>query len=66
MNILRIYYDQYELLLNMQTKDGRIIPDTFKIFPVFRDVDGSNPKLGEAINLSLTEVKVILPIEYLA
>jgi len=65
MNILRIYYEQYELLLNMQIVDGHILPETFKVFPVFRDVDGSNPKLGEAIVLSLTEAKIILPIKYL-
>jgi hypothetical protein len=66
MNILRIYYKQYELLLNMQTKDGRILPETFKVHPVFRDVDGNHPMIGEAIDLSLTEAKIILPIKYLA
>ena len=65
MNILRIYFDQYEVLLTMQTVGKRIKPETFKFHPVFRDADGENPTFGEAVNMTYAEAKLLLPIEYI-
>ena len=64
MNILRIYFEEYELLMSMQTTNNRVMPETFKVHPIFRDVHGNDPRVGEAIDMSLEEAKVILPKQY--
>jgi hypothetical protein len=64
MNILRIYFEEYQLLMTMQTKNRRVMPETFKVYPIFRDEHGKNPRVGAEIEMSLAEAKVILPSQY--
>ena len=64
MNILRIYFEEYELLMSMQTKNHKVMPETFKVYPIFRDEDGEYPRVGAEIPMSLAEAKVILPKQY--
>lgn len=64
MNVLRIYFEEYQLLMSMQTKQRRVMPETFRVHPIFKDEHGADPRVGEAINMSLEEAKVILPKQY--
>jgi len=64
MNILRIYFEEYELLMSMQTKNRKVMPETFKVYPIFRDETGANPKVGEEIFMPLGAAKAILPKQY--
>ena len=50
--------------MTMQTKNRRVMPETFKVYPIFRDEHGKNPRVGAEIEMSLAEAKVILPSQY--
>ncbi len=40
------------------------MPETFKVYPVFRDETGANPKVGEELFMPLGAAKAILPKQY--
>ena len=50
--------------MSMQTKQRKVMPETFRVYPIFRDEHGEDPRVGEAIDMSLQEAKVILPKQY--